>query len=332
VNREAADSLAVVIGRYPHTEELLAHPQRLKDGTRLRLLTFEDAGGGMAAAVRMLRSIRGFDFDVCEVPIVNYLSAREHGAELTAIPVFPTRRFMSDTIVCNRAANIGHPKDLEGKYVGIHYFGHTDAAWGRAILTEMYQVDLDAITWVTSAEEQIEGARLPGNVVRIPRAPLGEMLRAGEISAQMFSHTQFAQAPELQPLFPEVEAHDERWFVKTGLFPILHTVVIKDSVLRERPQLAQELVDLFSRAKDEELDRLEAGRTRSIGEWERYEESGFPRRPFARSDRRYLGADPLPFGLKANRACLEALIGYSLQQRILGERLDLDDLFWSPDH
>jgi ABC-type nitrate/sulfonate/bicarbonate transport system substrate-binding protein len=195
VTSENADSLSVVIGRYPHTAEILAHPQRLADGLPLRTLTFDDAGGALTVAARMLRAVPGFDFDVCEVPIVNYLSAREHGADLTAIPVFPTRRFVSETIMCNRAANISHPKDLEGKYVGISYFGHTDVTWGRAILTEMYGVDLDAVTWVTSVEEQIEGVRLPRNVVRIPRAPLGEMLRSGEISAQMFSHTQFFQAP-----------------------------------------------------------------------------------------------------------------------------------------
>lgn len=331
MSRAGADSLSVMVGRYPHTEEILAHPQRLADGTRLRTLTYDDAGGGMVAVVRMLRAIPGFDFDVCEVPIVNYLSAREQGAEFTALPIFPTRRFMSDTIMCNRLAGIHTPTDLEGKHVGIHYFGHTDATWGRAILTELYDVDLDSITWVTSAEEQIEGVTLPENVLRIPRAPLGEMLREGGIAAQLFSHTQFFQAPELEPLFPDVEAQDKAWFDRTGIFPILHTVVVKNSVLRQRPSLAQELCLLFETAKQDELADLEAGRRRSLGEWERYEESGFPRRPFARAEQQYLGADPLPYGLEPNRECLDALMRYAVQQRILQRPIDLDSLFWTSD-
>src|SRR5680860_651174 len=112
------------------------------------------------------RMVRGLEFDVSEMAVTTYLTAREHGVEFTALPIFLVRGFHHGAILHNIKAGIKTPKDLEGKRVGVNRgYTVTTGVWARAILQDQYGVNLDKITWVLSGDEHVQSWQAPGNVV-----------------------------------------------------------------------------------------------------------------------------------------------------------------------
>src|SRR6476469_8906628 len=162
---------------YPHT-------QPLKDGTvvpRTFRFEFEDVPVIIKAFRRM---VRGLEFDISEMAITTYLTAKSHGKRFTAIPVFPMRAFHHGAILYNAKSDIKTPKDLEGKKVGVNRgYTVTTGLWARGILQHQYGVDLKKITWVLSGDEHVAEYRPPSNVVPIEAGKkLEDLVSAGEIA------------------------------------------------------------------------------------------------------------------------------------------------------
>jgi len=322
--------IAGVIGAYPHTDALLAGPVVLPGGERVRFSGFGSVPGGAGATfARQARQLEGFDFDFSELPVVNYLSSKEHGAAFTALPVFLTRRFVQNLLIVDRDV-VGGPKDLEGRRVGLLYYGHSDSTWLRGILAERYGVDLSAITWVTETEEQVGRATLPPNVVHIPRTSIDEMLAAGEVVAKITGAPRpgdRAVASDVGPMWPDAEATDEEWYAASGIFPILHTLVVKDRLLEARPGLGAELYGALRRARDEAVAAMAAGRPLPAADLARARGSGFPTSAGADPQRPYLDRDPIPYGLEANRRSLETLQRMAREMHVVEHSPALEDLF-----
>ena len=136
------DRLHFLVGDYLVTRPLIESP-RLADGTVLEMHGFAASGGARPAMARMIREMPGLDFDICELPLVNYISAKELGAKYTAIPVVICRRFQHDGIWGDARQGIREPKDLAGKRVGLIYHGHSDLVWKRGIMSDLCGVDLE---------------------------------------------------------------------------------------------------------------------------------------------------------------------------------------------
>lgn len=321
--------LVGVIGAYPHTDALFAEPFVLTGGERVVFRGFGSVAGGAGAVfARQARQLEGFDFDFSELPIVNYLSAKEHGAAFSALPVFLTRRFVQNMLVVDRDV-VREPKDLEGRRVGLLYYGHSDSTWLRGILAERYGVDLSKITWVTETEEQVDKATLPTNVLHIPRTSIDQMLAAGEVVASITSppRSDSDVAGKLGRMWPDTEATDAAWYAASRILPILHTLVVKDRLLEAIPDLGPELYGAFRSARDDALAALEAGRPLPAGDLARARGSGFPTTTSSESPRPYLGRDPIPYGLEANRHSLETLQRMARAMHIVEESRPLEDLF-----
>jgi ABC-type nitrate/sulfonate/bicarbonate transport system substrate-binding protein len=293
---------------YPHT-------QALKDGTvvpRTFTFDFEDVPVIIKAFRRM---VRGLEFDISEMAITTYLTARAHGKKFTAIPVFPMRAFHHGAILYNTTSDIRAPKDLEGRRVGVNRgYTVTTGLWARSILQHEYGVDLKKVTWVLSGDEHVAEYRPPANVVPIEQGrTLEEMLRSGEIAA---ANGIAADSPEIKPLIPNAKDAGLNGLRHGGLYPINHTVVVKDEVLAAHPDLAADLFDAFVRAKRIYVDRLKAG---GIAE------------PTA-ADKTFaavmaITGDPLPYGVAPNRREIEAVIQYSVEQGILQNPFSVEEIF-----
>src|SRR5687768_797733 len=125
----------------------------LKDGTvrpAIARLEFVEVDPLIDAFRRM---VRGLEFDVCEMALTTYLTAREHGKRMTGLPIFLMRAFHHGAIAANTRI-VRTPKDLEGKRVGVNRgYTVTTGLWARSVLAHEYGVDLDAITWVLSGDE-----------------------------------------------------------------------------------------------------------------------------------------------------------------------------------
>jgi ABC-type nitrate/sulfonate/bicarbonate transport system substrate-binding protein len=291
------------------------HTQPLKDGTvapRTFTFDFEDVPVIIKAFRRM---VRGLEFDISEMAITTYLTAKAHGKKFTAIPVFPMRAFHHGAILYNTTSDIRTPKDLEGRKVGVNRgYTVTTGLWARSILQHEYGVDLKKITWVLSGDEHVAEYRPPSNVVPIQEGrTLEEMLLSGEIAAANGVQT---DSPDIKPLIPNAKDAGLSGLRKGGLYPINHTVVVKDELLAAHPDLAADLFDAFVRAKKIYVDRLKSG---GIAE------------PTA-ADKTFAGVmeitgDPLPYGVAPNRREIEAVIQYSVEQGILQKPFTVEEIF-----
>jgi 4,5-dihydroxyphthalate decarboxylase len=314
------EELTASIPLFPHTADLLTTALQLSDGTLVK----SEVGGSLLDARRMVREL---GYDICDLPIVNYLSARDHGVAITAIPVFPKRSFVQGMLFANREAGVSTPKDLEGKRVGILYHGMTDVVWARGLLQDHYGVDCDQITWVTSNEEQISEATLPPNVEHLRGAAMNDLLVAGEIAGMISGRPLNELAAQIELLIPDTTAAEREWYAKTTIYPIFHTIAVKDTLLAARPNLATELFDAFVAAKQNALERLRDGDALTADEVVAAQSSGFPTSLLPSAPLAYLGSDPLVYGLEPNRANLEMITRYSHEQHVIDRTFAIDELF-----
>jgi 4,5-dihydroxyphthalate decarboxylase len=267
------------------------------------------------------RMVRRLEFDVSEMALTTYLVAREHGVPFTAVPVFLVRGLHHGAIQVTAGSGITKPADLEGRRVGVNRgYTVTTGVWARAILRDEYGVDLDAVTWVLSGDEHVEAYRAPDNVVPAdPGSTLEEQLRSGDLAAVIGAGI---DAPDVVPLIPDPTEAAFTALQRRGLYPINHLVVVRDELLREHPGLATDVFDAFARAKQRYVDGLRNGSLAS---------------PTAadRTYRRVLdltASDPLPYGLRPNRAVLEQLLRAAVDQQILTRPVAIEDVFAAGTH
>jgi len=290
------------------------HTQPLKDGSivpRTFTFAFEDVPAIIKAFRRM---VRGLEFDISEMAITTYICARAYGKRFTAIPVFPMRAFHHGAILYNTKSNIKSPKDLEGRKVGVNRgYTVTTGLWARSILQHEYGVDLKTITWVLSGDEHVAEYQPPSNVVPIePGRTLEDMLLTGELAA---ANGVLVESPDIKPLIPNAKEAGLQRLREGGLYPINHTVVVKDDLLAAHPDLAADIFDAFVRAKRVYIDQLKRG----ISDPTPTDQT------FARVME--ITGDPLPYGVAPNRRELEAIVQYSVEQGILQKPCKVDELF-----
>jgi 4,5-dihydroxyphthalate decarboxylase len=298
--------LKTAIATYPHTKGL-------KDGTvSVPGIQFEhvEVSPIIGAFRRMCRSL---EFDLCEMAVTTYLTAKAHNKPFTALPVFVMRQFHHSPIVYNIKSGAKAPKDLEGKKVGVRAYTVTTGVWTRGILASEYGVDLDKITWVVVDEEHVQEYHKPANVMERPGANLAEMLVKGELAAAIGVGK--VESPDVKPLIPDAGAAEAAWYRKTGIYPINHTVVVKDTLLQSDPSLAPRLFAGFQSAKEQFLKQLSSAA-----------ELPAEAQPLAKR-RSIVGDDPLPNGLARNRKALEAIIRFAHEQKILPRMVKPEEIF-----
>jgi 4,5-dihydroxyphthalate decarboxylase len=206
---------------YPHT-------QALKDGTvvpRTFTFDFEEVPAIIKAFRRM---VRGLEFDISEMAITTYLTAKAHGKRFTAVPVFPMRAFHHGAILYNTKSDVRTPKDLEGRKVGVNRgYTVTTGLWARSILQHEYGVDLKKITWVLSGDEHVAEYRPAGQ----RGADRGRAHARGDAAVRRARRRQrradgLARHQAADPNAKEAGLDGLR---RAGLYPINHTVVVKTS-------------------------------------------------------------------------------------------------------
>jgi 4,5-dihydroxyphthalate decarboxylase len=310
------------------------HTAAVKDGT----IPIEGFEANFVEVVPIIaafrRMVRDVEFDVCEMAPTTYLIARARGAPYIALPIFVMRRFHHGGFVVRPDANIKVPTDLEGKQVGVRAYSVTTGVWTRGIFTNEYGLDASKVTWVVDDEEHVTTLKLPDNVIHAPAGKsLASMMASGELQAgftgpagigragaptanwEQGGQTPAQNYPELIPNVAQVEAD---WYRRTGIYPIHGTIVVKTDVLEKNPAVGRALFDAFTKAKTPYLERLKRG------------EGQTP------EDIRYRGfiplmGDPLPYGMAANRASIDALMTYALQQKLIPERMPIKQAFFDPE-
>lgn len=263
------------------------------------------------------RMVRELAFDVSEMALTTYLTAREHGVKFTALPIFLVRGFHHDAIMVRENSGITDPGQLAGKRVGVNRgYTVTTGVWARSIMANQYGLDLDSVTWVLSGDEHVKAYTPPSNVISAPAGKtLEQMVLDGELEAAIGVNS---HRPDIVPLIPNANEVALTALRTTGLYPINHLVVIKDEVLKAHPDAAVAVFEAFAESKRQYVADLKAG---AIAEPDS-------------ADRLHLKVlqatgwdDPLPYGIEPNRAVLEDLIEQASKQRILTKTVKLEELF-----
>ncbi|KAJ5657495.1 uncharacterized protein N7484_001144 [Penicillium longicatenatum] len=248
--------------------------------------------------------------------------------DLVAIPVFPSRAFRHSCIVVNSSI-ISKPSDLNGKKIGVQVYTMTAAVWVRGILQDA-GVDLSTITWVEGdlVQPGSHGKAMPKPLLRpIERVPnqspksLSQLLEDGEIAATVGAHAPpcLGHAPHIQRLFPNIRETEKGYYQRTGIFPIMHLVVIKSDIVEQHPFVPRSIFQAMNESKNMALRSM-----RFLSTY-RY------MLPFLTSDIDEIdllfGGDPWPYGVESNRTALEALVNLLYEQAMISRKIAIDEIF-----
>ncbi|OVZ55141.1 4,5-dihydroxyphthalate decarboxylase [Pigmentiphaga sp. NML080357] len=277
------------------------------------------------------RMLRHREFDVAEMSLSSYtVSLFKPEKPFIAIPVFPSRFFRHSCIYVNADAGIREPKDLIGKRIGTPEYQMTAPVWIRGILDEHYGVPVDSVTYVTGGEEEPGRPEklkldLPPNI-KIeqigPTQTLSQMLLDGEIDAlhtARMPSTFLTGKGKVKRLFPDFEAVERDYFRKTGIFPIMHTVVIRREIYEANRWVAQSLYKAFAQAQQVAYQNLrETAALKIMHPWllGNMEEVV-----------KEMGEDFWAYGFENNRKTLETFLRYHHEGGLSKKLLTPEDLF-----
>lgn len=316
--------LTFACGDYDRTRALAEGTVR-PDGIELNYLR-------LPVEETFFRMLRHREFEVAEMSLSSYtVSLREDPAPFVALPVYTSRMFRHGSLYQNTDAGISGPEDLRGKRVGTPEYQLTACVWARGILADRHGVPLDSVVHVTGGQEtagRVEKARVsPPPGVRIERAPdgrtLSEMLAAGEIDALVTPRVPspfVAGDPRVRRVFPDVVRAEQEYFGQTGVFPIMHVVVIRRDVYEAHPWIAQSLYKALETARREAFANLyDTSALRFMLPWlnQQYEEA-----------KDLLGPNYWSYGLgAANRTTLETFLRYHHEQGLSDRLRTVEELF-----
>jgi 4,5-dihydroxyphthalate decarboxylase len=274
------------------------------------------------------RMTRHAEFDAAEMSMSSYLIRRAQDDDsLIAIPVFTSRFFRHSCLFVNVRAGVARPQDLRGKRVGVPEYQITANVWIRGFLADDYGVLPTDIQWKQGGLEQpgrIEKLRIAiPNLDITPIGPgqtLSQMLADGEIDAAMGARTPSSfDGVNVVRLFKDYRRVERDYFARTGIFPIMHAIVIRKDVLDRDPWVARSLFDAFLEAKRQWMQELTQTAALAVMlPWLVAE---------LEDTRALLGEDYWPYGLAPNRVALEALVRYAAQQGLAAKQLTVDELF-----
>ena len=270
------------------------------------------------------------EFDVAEMSSSEYISHVCAGSSpFVAIPVFPSRVFRHSFMTYNLDSGIRVPKDFEGKRIGVPLYTMSAAVWQRGHLQHDYGVDLSTIRWVQGAANHAGSHGEPAVVPMVRPVPvatdpagrsLSELIDRGEIAAMIGTAVPHAMRANkrIQRLFPDYRAVEKDYYKRTGIFPIMHLVVIRRSLYEQHPFIGKSLFDAFNESKRRAVERLRSGTLRYMLPWlaSHVEEIN-----------EVFGEDYWPYGVEANRNTLTALVTYMADQGLIANAPPIESLF-----
>jgi 4,5-dihydroxyphthalate decarboxylase len=277
------------------------------------------------------RALHSDDFDITEMSLAAYciLQSRNEN-KFVGIPVFTSRMFRHNSVYVSSVSKIDNPSDLAGRRIGIPEYQMTAAVWMRGVLDEFYGVDAKNVTWVkggvnTPGRKERITVELPSRyrVMEIPSDDtLDSYLCDGRIdcliTAKMPESFQKGD-PAVRRLFPDVRAAEEAYFRKSGIFPIMHVLVMRRHVYERNRSLVRAVYDAFVAAKTCSEQRLyDPDALVCMVPW---------LIPEIEHTYDVLGRDYWPYGLSRNRTCLSTFLGYLSTQDLLRRPLRVEELF-----
>jgi len=279
----------------------------------------------------LVRAFEDSAFNVAELSLSNYVARKARGnSPYVALPVYIARSFRHADIYVRTDHGISAPADLRGKRIGIAEYEHTLYVWVRALLEDDYGVRPADVRWISvdhhGAEHAGDAFRPPHGVSieqRHTTSTLSEMLEAGEIDAliSVLAPPCFSLgAPNIARLFTDHCAAEDEYFRRTGIFPILHIMGMRNELVERHPRLAQNVYEAFLAAKNVAL--AAEARTAALPSTSPAITANFARMTAL------MGADYYSYGLN-ERDCrtLDYFLESHFKQGLSDRRLTVAELF-----
>ncbi|SEF23671.1 4,5-dihydroxyphthalate decarboxylase [Amycolatopsis pretoriensis] len=279
------------------------------------------------------RTIRGHEFDVAELGLTFYLRLLESGLPYVALPIFPNRVFRHSCVFVNRRSGITRPADLVDRTIGeFGTYGQDSGVWAKGILMDEHGFEPARNRWVVGGLDRpaapfgfIPHPHPAGVPVTASGRALGDLLATGEIDALFSANVPqcvLDGAPDVVRLFPDFEPIERDYHRRTGIFPIMHAVVIR----RELLDRADEVYRLFSAAAASAADRYRRDRrlyqVPTMVPWVN---------ALVERNEAQFGAEWWPYGISANRVVLETYLRYHHEQGLSPRRYSVEEVFALPE-
>ena len=261
------------------------------------------------------------EFDIAEMSLSWYMMARCRNEPVIALPIFPLRMQIHPYIFCGAASGIETPEDLKGKKIGMDEYRLTVGLWARGILREYHAVRPEECQWFTSAPERA-GYQPPAGVnVTVVDEPTEALLLRGEIDALIPPNivpSFRAKDPRIRRVFKDPRTTVNEYFSKTKIFPITHTLVVRQSLFDEHPWLVSSLLNAFTEAE-----------TLCRKSYDYAKRSAFPSAVLIlEEEEEIFGPNPWGHGLtQENQVVLEKFVQYANEQGYISNRPTLSELF-----
>ncbi len=278
------------------------------------------------------RALGGAEFDVSELSFSNHLAQVARGTNrYIGLPIFPSRSFRHGAWFLRADAGITRAEDLRGRRIGVREYSMTAAVVARGVLEDEHGIGGRDVTWVMGDVDEVERTHIPLPELpagfTVERAPEGrllvDMLFAGEIDALLAYKPPKAFAkgdPRIIRLFPDYEAREQEYARRTGIFPVMHLMGVRRDVAEGEPWLPMALQAAFTKAKDMAIADLSIVQALKVAlPWAPAE--------YARTVAA-LGEDYWPYGVKRNRAALEALARWHHAQGLSPRPIAVEEMFW----
>ena len=286
------------------------------------------------------RQLKFGEFEVAEMSMSSFLIARSLGADMIALPVFPSRRLFQTELSYHVDSGIQRPADLAGKRLGVAEYQQTAALWIRGILEHDFGVSQYKIHWYMERSEEMShgsatGFKPPAGISFSRIAPdksLASTLLANELDVAHVASPWVLQAnaldrssrmagrgdwSKIKALFPDRMAEGARFYKQHGFLPVNHAYIIRGDVYRANPWVAASLYEAFVKAKAvARKTLLEQIPTALVFASE-----------YLAMTQDIVGDDPFPYGIKANTAMLETVTAYSHEQGLTPRKMKIEELF-----
>ncbi|MEQ1947807.1 MAG: 4,5-dihydroxyphthalate decarboxylase [Bryobacteraceae bacterium] len=314
--------LSLAISYYDHASDLLRGKVKPEG---ISLTTIE-----LPVEEIFFRTVKYQEFDVAEFAMGKYMSLVAAGENpFVAIPVFPSRVFRQSAFYVHTKAGIRDAKDLAGRRVGVPEWAQTAGIYARAYLQHQCGVPLREVRWVQAGvndpgrAEKVDLSLPDGiQIERVADKSLSQMLVSGELDAAITAREPdsfVAGDPNVARLWSDPRALEETYYRETGIFPIMHAMVIKKTTLEQHPWIAMNLYKAFEQSKANAQRHMNRAVTARIAvPW-------FYRA--VEDARRVFGDDFWPYGIEKNRKTLDAFLQYGYEQGVAKRRLQVEDLF-----
>jgi len=270
------------------------------------------------------------EWDVSELSFAKYVSLRAKGDDhFIALPIFPSRMFRHSSLYVRRDSALQNIADLKGRKIGIPEWAQTAAVYSRGFLVHQYGLSLSDIEWVQAGVNEAGRAekvdlKLPDGVrlTRVTERSLNEMLLSGEIDAALAARPPAAftdDSGRVKRFFADSRAVEAAYYRETGIFPIMHVVVMRKSILDTHPWAARSLFAAFDEARRRSIERvLDLTASQVPIPWGS---------DYAREGRALFGEDYFPYGIAPNRRTLEAFLRYAFEQGVCDRHLTPEEIF-----